>query len=931
MTVRRSERENKGKSKSASNGRKAISRPEADLTGSVVRGALDAMFADVADVDVETIDSEQPLSAYGIDSLMITHLNQRLGTLFEDLPSTLFFEHLTLRAVADYLLAHRGEDCARWAGSVSETTTVAASRPLVREPVSALAPPFGLKEALRERIAIIGMTGRYPGARDLSEYWTNLASGIDSVSEIPQDRWPLDGFFDPDPDGAIAKGRSYSRWGGFIDGFADFDPLFFNISPREAANMDPQERIFLQAGWEVLEEAGYTREQLATRYGGRVGVFAGITKTGFNLYGSLAMPPFDPHTSFASVANRVSYILNLHGPSMPVDTMCSASLTAIHEACEHIRSGSCDMAIAGGVNLTLHPSNYVRLSALRMLSADGRCKAFSKDGNGYVPGEGCGLVLLKPLSRAVADGDHIYGVILGSSINHGGRTNSYTVPNPDAQRELIRDALASSRISARTISYVEAHGTGTDLGDPIEIAGLAQAFAPDTSDTQFCAIGSVKSNIGHLEAAAGVAGLAKVLLQFQHQQLVPSIHVGELNPKIPFAATPFAVQRELREWKRPVIAIGGIKSEYPRRAAISSFGAGGANAHVIVEEYVEERQLPSPSRRGRTSRALIVLSAKTTASRVEQARRLLAAVSSGRFQDEDLTDIAYTLQIGREAMEARFACMAVSLDDLRSKLDRYARGQQPIPDVYVGEGKRNKDSQGKRGDEFLETPASRLNKSQCRRLLDLWVKGFSFDWTRLYGDGMPRRVSLPTYAFTNQRYWIPAAPAQADDRGPLTVLHPLLHRNTSDLQGPRFTSIFHGNEFFLADHVIRGERILPGVAYLEMVQAGISETVALESIAPAIRLTNHVWSRPLKVNNQPVSTHLVLAPDESGAIEYEIYSTSMEGPAPDGSSPGEIVHGSGRASILARSDGDSMLDLSFVAPDAGNPSAWIAAMRRFLG
>ncbi|RTZ29324.1 polyketide synthase, partial [Paenibacillus polymyxa] len=292
------------------------------------------------------------------------------------------------------------------------------------------------------------------------------------------------------------------------------------------------------------------------------------------------------------VANRISYLFNLQGPSMPVDTMCSSSLTAIHEACEHLYRGECELAMAGGVNLYLHPLSYVGLCANQMLSVDGQCKSFGKGGNGFVPGEGVGVVLLKPLSKAIADGDPIHAVIRGTSINHGGKTNGYTVPNPTAQGELIRSALERAGVHARTISYIEAHGTGTELGDPIEVTGLTQAFRKDTADKGFCAVGSVKSNIGHLEAAAGIAGIGKIVLQMKNRTLVPSLHAQELNPNIPFEQTPFVVQQELEEWKRPVVELDGETREYPRMAGISSFGAGGANAHVIIEEYVPEEKMP---------------------------------------------------------------------------------------------------------------------------------------------------------------------------------------------------------------------------------------------------------------------------------------------------------------------------------------------------
>ena len=337
--------------------------------------------------------------------------------------------------------------------------------------------------AASEGIAIIGLSGRYPGAPDVASFWRQLRAGASSIVEIPPERWSLEGFYEPEMEAAIEAGRSYSKWGGFLAGFAQFDPLFFGISPREALSMDPQERVFVQQCWAVLESAGYTRERLTRAHGGRVGVYAGITKTGYALFGPGMWERGEkafPHTSFGSVANRVSYLLNLKGPSLPIDTMCSASLTAIHEACEHLRRGECELAIAGGVNLYLHPSSYVGLCAQRMLSKQGKCQAFGEQADGFVPGEGVGVVLLKPLSRAIADNDRIEAVIRGTSINHGGKTHGYTVPNPNAQRELVQQALHKAGLSARRLGYIEAHGTGTSLGDPIEVAGLSQAFAADT-------------------------------------------------------------------------------------------------------------------------------------------------------------------------------------------------------------------------------------------------------------------------------------------------------------------------------------------------------------------------------------------------------------------------------------------------------------------
>ncbi|ASZ12882.1 hypothetical protein CK934_18935 [Chitinophaga sp. MD30] len=520
--------------------------------------------------------------------------------------------------------------------------------------------------------------------------------------------------------------------------------------------MDPQERLFIESCWQVLEDAGYTKTLIATQHQHRVGVFAGITKTGFELYGPALWQQGTkvfPHTSFSSVANRISYLLNLQGPSMPIDTMCSSSLTAVHEACEHLLRNECELAIAGGVNLYVHPASYIGLCSQRMLSASGNCRSFGEGGDGFVPGEGVGTVLLKRLSQAEADGDHIYAVIRATGINHGGKTNGYTVPNPIAQGNLIRHTLDKANVNARTISFIEAHGTGTVLGDPIEISGLTQAFTKDTSDKGFCAISTVKSNIGHLEAAAGIAGLTKIVLQLQHQQLVPSLHAAVLNPNIDFENSPFNVQQQLTHWQRPVVNIDGQEREYPRLAGLSSFGAGGANAHVIVEEYIPPTQPVSEI----GAPQIIVLSAKEPVALLQYAAALKTHLQ--QRTDEELPAIAYTLQTGREAMEERLAIVTTTISDLSARLAALLAGETIIEDVYRGQVKNNKETLSVFADEELQEAIEKwLEKGKLGKLTELWVKGLPFDWKRLY-TVIPNRTSLPTYPFAHERYWFSLTPA----------------------------------------------------------------------------------------------------------------------------------------------------------------------------
>ncbi|HET8846629.1 MAG TPA: beta-ketoacyl synthase N-terminal-like domain-containing protein, partial [Ktedonobacteraceae bacterium] len=604
-------------------------------------------------------------------------------------------------------------------------------------------------------------------AGTLREFWQNLKAGRDCVTEIPRERWDADLYYDADK---TRPGKTYSKWGGFIEGVDQFDPFFFHISPREAEIMDPQERLILQYAYAALEDAGYTRG-MRTREQGQsigmsVGVYIGAMYEEYQLYGaqeqvqgrSVALSG-----SLSAIANRVSYFCNFSGPSMAVDTMCSSSLTALHLACGALSRGECEYALVGGINISVHPNKYLNLGQGKFASSKGRCESFGEGGDGYVPGEGVGVVLLKPLTRAVTDGDQIYGVIKGTAINHGGKTNGYTVPNPQAQASVIKRALTEAAIDPRTISYVEAHGTGTALGDPIEITGLSKAFREYTQEKQFCAIGSVKSNIGHCESAAGMAALTKVLLQMKHHQLVPSLHAEKLNPRIDFQQTPFIVQQRLADWKRPELSLHGVTRPYPRRASISSFGAGGSNAHVIIEEYIpvqplREQEASSPQRP-----YLIVLSARNEERLAERAQQLLAALREGQFVEEDLPDIAYTLQVGREAMDARLGLLVHSLRELEAMLVAYGEGQESFEGLYRGlaRSKREAFSPFSSDEEWQEVLAKWMQQEKYEKLLEAWVNGLSLNWSSFYTGRKPRRISLPTYPFARERYWVPTIDIKA--------------------------------------------------------------------------------------------------------------------------------------------------------------------------
>lgn len=741
---------------------------------------LKKMLAAQIQSPAEEIDEDAPLERYGIDSVFIQHMNAELENTFGTLPKTLFFECQTLRELGDCLVKDHAEQAASVWGlecrdgvrvadkSISESRFQAVHTPRSNEMNVASCPARLLhtERQNEEPIAVIGLSGRYPQAPDVDQYWNNLRKGKDCVTEIPESRWDYRGYYDPDPEQA-KYGKMYCKWGGFLDGIEKFDPLFFNISPREAAAMDPQERIFLETVWAAMEDAGYTRACFKgagdKRANTSVGVFVGVTTNSYDLLGAeewLKGNPVMPMAAPWSIANRVSYTLNLKGPSMPVDTACSSSLVAVHLACESLRKGECEFAFAGGVNLYLHPSKFVGMCQIKMLSSRGRCHAFGVLGDGFVPGEGVGVLLLKPLRKAERDGDHVYGLVLGTAVNHGGKTNGYTVPNPLAQQEVIRTALERSQVDARAISYVEAHGTGTSLGDPIEIAGLTKAFESDTHDRKYCAIASVKSNIGHLESAAGVAGVTKILLQMKHKKLAPSLHMEDVNPGIDFDNTPFKPQRSLGEWRQPNMIVDGARVVLPRRAGISSFGAGGMNAHIVLEEYRDKRPLGQAATPARSH--MILVSAKTKEQVNAYARRLLAFLeeeerNTNQTERITLADIAYTLQVGRDAMESRWAVIVKTKKELTAQLTAFANGEADHNGAYHGDVRslRERARFFAENDETIHHVTSLFEKEKWNELAEFWVQGGEIDWTDLYKNPSARRVSLPTYPFAEKEYWLP--------------------------------------------------------------------------------------------------------------------------------------------------------------------------------
>ena len=565
-------------------------------------------------------------------------------------------------------------------------------------------------------VAVVGVSCRIPGAAGIDALWRLLAEGRSAIREVPADRWDAAELYDP----VIGTpGKMNTRWGAFLDDIDRFDAKFFGISTREANDVDPQQRLLLEVAWEALERGGIPAAALA---GTRTGVFIGIGGVDYSQVGLLLpnrLERISPYTGTGNAhsiaANRLSYFFDLRGPSLALDTACSSSLVAIHFACNSLTSGESDTAIAGGVNLVLSPEVSIAFSHAHMLASDGRCKTFDASADGYVRGEGCGLVVLKRLADALRDGNHIFGVIRGTAVNQDGRSNGLTAPNGVAQQAVLRTALAEAGIRPAQVSYVEAHGTGTPLGDPIEVRALTAVLAEGRPADDRCAIGSIKTNIGHLETASGIAGLLKAMLALDREEIPPHLHLETLNQHIELPET-FLIPRERIPWPR---------GERPRYCGVSSYGFGGTNAHVILQEPPEIAQPPARRR----SAELFTLSARSP-----QALRNLAGEYATWLRERpglELTDVCLTAATGRTHFAAhRIAITAHSIDELRNRLQTFvgeergatngsaAPGSRRIAFLFSGQGVQYS---GMGRELYDEVPAFRDTLDDCARIAEPYL------------------------------------------------------------------------------------------------------------------------------------------------------------------------------------------------------------------
>ena len=726
-------------------------RAAEDITD--IRGAVAACVSEILGVDGTDLDDESEFWTYGFDSVTLTQLANRLSDLYNrELPLDLFFEHPSISGVADLIAG--ADAVAPEKTPVRDADGGGPTRDVPDpQPIRSLdgAPKIRTSSHLPDpvpAVAVIGMSGRFPGAKDLEGFWRTLETGKTAIEEIPRRRWDWRDHYLPDMAQAATRGKSCCKWGGFLEDADRFDPLFFNISPKDAGLMDPHQRLFLEECWRALEDACILPGDMDGALKKETGVFCGISKTGARLWHGAGAPV---SASFSSLVNRVSFFLDLAGPSLPVDSMCSSALSALHEACQSLRRGDIRMALAGGVNLNLHPMDYAELSRLHLLSDSPFPDVLGARAKGFIPSEGVGVVVLKRLSDALREKDDILAVIRGSAVNHSGKTSAFMAPSPEKQAEVIKSAMTMAGAPPAVIGYIELAASGVPAGDLSEIKALSSVFGDNSNKALgppmggACRIGSVKNIFGHGEAVSGMAQLIKVILQLQYQKICPFPKPDQPIPDI--GDLPFEFPEDCQAWPRQWNSTG------PRRAGINNFGAGGVNVHVIVEEAPDEK---GPGKNFNPSGpALFVLSARTPQALLEYARawkRYCAAHPA-----LDLHRAAYTLQTRRTAMRRRFACLPRDVEDLARSLDAFLSKADGEHLFFSGERTGGQQHQAAVG-ETLESLATRLcDERDLPALARLWADGGDIPWRGLYEDGStPRPLSgLPVYPFTGKPFPLP--------------------------------------------------------------------------------------------------------------------------------------------------------------------------------
>lgn len=782
------------------------------------------------------MDPKKSFIYYGLDSLSILQLCAELESTFnKKVNPTLIWSHPSI----EKLSAHLIDPDSASAVSQQDEDSVAFSNQFAREP-----------------IAIVGMSCRYPGGITSPEMlWELLSEGRSAITEIPSERWDNSEYYDANPD---IPGKINSKFSGFVSAIDYFDAGFFEISPREAENMDPQQRLLLEVAWEALERGGIDPTSLADTL---TTCYIGISTSDYGILQNQAKnitPYYGIGNALSAAAGRIGYFLGLKGICKAIDTACSSSLVALHDACSSLQQGQTPLAIVGGVNAIFSPLTSISFSRSNMLAPDGKCKVFDQNADGYVRSEGCGVVILKRLSDAQKDGNPILAVILGASVNQDGRSNGITAPNGEAQAQLYRQALQQAGLSANQVDYIEAHGTGTPLGDPIEVGSIKQVYTKDRQTDLY--IGSVKSHLGHLEAAAGIAGLMKAVLVLQHQLIPGQINLQKLNPLIEIKDSHIRIPTDNVSW---------ADLDRKRIAAVSAFGFTGANVQVILSENKSQplKQNPKPC-------YLMTVSAKSI-NALKQRMTDLASWLSKQATHLTLEELSYTLNTGRSHFNHRAAFVVSSMDELQQVLQ-----QTNEHSLNHSESKLNIQN----ADEILQVlTTQQLNPSQYRdklvSLKNCYLDGAQIHWELLHQGESKQKVTIPTYPFQRQRYWFRSDPVNVGEHETIfrnEMGHPFLaHR----IQSPALKEIVYEAEIneswpkLIKDHTLYNKPIVAGAVYLSTV-ISLLKTLHHASI---FCIEEFAIFEPLIIESgQKYSVQTILYPSDTDVKPFEILSCRQD-------------------------------------------------------
>ncbi|TYS11709.1 methyltransferase [Bacillus subtilis] len=686
--------------------------------------------------------SKAHIMELGIDSSQLVGLTREIESETKiELNPTLFFEYPTVQELIEFFADNHETSFVQLFGGVDQQQERSAQieNQMKQMPADEMKTDKAIEHAA-DGIAIIGMSGQFPKANSVTEFWDNIIHGKNCVSEVPKERWDWREFAKVDKEGS-----SSLQWGGFIEGIGEFDPLFFGISPKEAAHMDPQEFLLLTHAWKAMEDAGLTGQALSSR---PTGVFVAAGNTDAAVIPSL-------------IPNRISYALNVKGPSEYYEAACSSALVALHRAIQSIRNGECEQAIVGAVNLLLSPKGFIGFDSMGYLSADGQAKSFQADANGFVRSEGAGVLIIKPLQKAIEDSDHIYSVIKGTGVSHGGRGMSLHAPNPAGMKDAMLKAYEGAQIDPKTVAYIEAHGIASPLADAIEIGALTSGLSQleselpqEVQEEAPCYISSLKPSIGHGELVSGMAALMKVSMAMKHQTIPGISGFSSLNDQVSIKGTRFRMIPENQQWEDVKDDSGRI---IPRRAGINSYSFGGVNAHVILEEYIPSSK--APVNMNENEAHIVVLSAKNQDRLKAVIQQQLDYVNEQ--QELSLPHYAYTLQTGREEMEDRLALVVRSKEELviclQDCITAAEKGEKPKSSVPVFCG--NAEEGSSDIETLLDGPlremviGTLLSENNLEKIAFCWTKGVRIPWEQFYQGKGASRIPLPTYPFEKRSCW----------------------------------------------------------------------------------------------------------------------------------------------------------------------------------